>query len=412
MTKSFTAVAQHKVAQHQLGIFGGSPLFDAYVPIVRPEVPPECHEDCSRQFLDVLGSGLLTNGRSVQLFEEIAAERLGVAECVAVSNCTAGLMLTLRCLGLQEGEVILPSFTFFASGHAAVWNGLTPVLVDCERDTFNLDPQKVREAITRETVAILAVHIFGNPAAAEELEAIAKQHGIKLIFDAAHGFGAAIHGKPVGGSGDAEVFSLSPTKLLVAGEGGIVATNNVELAQRLRLARNYGDGGSYDCEVMGLNARMTEFQAVVGVAGVKGIDERSGKRERIANAYVSTLASEPGVSFQRVRMGYRSSRKDLGILFDEKQFGVSRDFLRAALEKENVQTRKYFDPPLHRQKLYRGCRAGDLRNTEWICQRILNPPVYTALGEKKAEEIAQRILLIRDNVQARGYPSWWKSGAA
>lgn len=385
----------------------GPPLFDALVPLVRPELPAGIAPSCSDAFSQILASGQLTNGEHVRRLEELAAEHLGVRECVAVSSCTAGLLLVLRCLDL-EGEVILPSFTFFATGHAALWNGLEPVLVDCERDTFNIDPQQVREAISGRTAAIIAVHVYGNPAAAAELEAIAAEHGLRLVFDAAHGLGASVEGGPLGGLGDAEVFSLSPTKMVVAGEGGLVTTNDVALAARLRLARNYGDGGTYDCEVLGLNARMTEFQAVLGAAGLPDVEQRSADRERNVEAYVSVLGEQPGVAFQRVRPGHSSSRKDLGILLDEEEFGVSRDFVCAALERDNVQTRRYFDPPLHRQRLYRDCRrVGDLRNTEWISARVLNPPVYTRLGEQRAGQIAERILSIRDGVRAGGYPSWW-----
>src|SRR5262249_14309118 len=158
----------------------------------------------SDAFSQILASGQLTNGQHVRRLEELAAEHLGVRECVAVSSCTAGLLLVLRCLDL-EGEVILPSFTFFATGHAALWNGLEPVLVDCERDPFNIDPRQVREAITGRTAAILAVHVYGNPAAAAELEAIAAEHGLRLVFDSAHGLGASVEGGPLGGLGDAEV---------------------------------------------------------------------------------------------------------------------------------------------------------------------------------------------------------------
>jgi dTDP-4-amino-4,6-dideoxygalactose transaminase len=387
------------------------PLFDAWVPVVRPELPPGIARSCSDTFSQILASGQLTNGPHVRHLEEMVADRLGVKECVAVSSCTAGLLLVLRCLDL-EGEVILPSFTFFATAHAALWNGLEPVLVDCERDTFNIDPEQVREAITSRTSAILAVHVYGNPAAAGELEAIAAEHGLRLVFDAAHGLGASVEGGPLGSLGDAEVFSLSPTKMMVAGEGGLVTTNDSALAARLRLARNYGDGGTYDCELLGLNARMTEFQAVLAAAGLEGVEERSAHRERNVEVYARVLAGQPGVAFQRVRPGHTSSRKDLGILVDETEFGVSRDFVCAALERDNVQTRRYFDPPLHRQRLYRDCRrVGDLRNTEWIAANVLNPPVYTRLGEQRAALIAERIVSIRDAVRARGYPSWWSGPA-
>ena len=210
-------------------IRGGSPLFEKLLPIVQPELPAAVRQNgAAGMFDEILHSGLLTNSKWVQAFERKAADMLDVAECVAVSSCTSGLMLVLRCLNL-EGEVILPSFTFFASGHAILWNGMEPVLVDCDPGTFLIDPQEVRQAITPRTAAIMAVHTFGNPAPVEELEAIADEHGLALLVDAAHGFGARVGACPIGGAGSAEVFSLSPTKLLVAGEGGLIATNDRRL---------------------------------------------------------------------------------------------------------------------------------------------------------------------------------------
>src|SRR5262249_8104305 len=154
-------------------------------------------------------------------------------------SCTSGLMLTYKSLGLT-GEIVAPSFTFMATISAAVWAGLKPVMVDVERHTHNIDPAAVEHAITPATSAIVAVHNFGNPADIAALEQIAKRRKLKLVFDAAHGFGARYQGVPVGAQGDAQVYSLSPTKLVVAGEGGIVATQSDDLAEKIRRGREYG----------------------------------------------------------------------------------------------------------------------------------------------------------------------------
>lgn len=377
-------------------IAGGRPLFDSLLPIVQPELPAEAkYGGAAQKFQDILNSGMLTNAGRVRAFERRAAESLGVAECVAVSCCTSGLMLVLRCLGLS-GEVILPSFTFFASGHAVLWNGMEPVLVDCDPETFLIDPQEVRKAITPNTAAIMAVHTFGNPAPVEELEQIAREHGLALLIDAAHGFGTRMNGRGMGGAGNAEVFSLSPTKLLVAGEGGVVATNDPELAAKLRVARNYGDDGAYDCQVLGLNARMTEIQAELALMGLEDLESRVARRNELAALYERLLSGHPGLSFQKIRGGARPSRKDFGIVIDENEFGISRDQLHEALLRENVQTKKYFYPPLHRQKLYKDCRRGKMDHTEAVTSRILNFPIYSSLSNEMVESIVDRILLIRE----------------
>lgn len=383
-------------------ILGGTPAFKTQLPMVRPSLPPL--DPLLEEARAILASGQLTNGRYVRDFEQQAAAWLGVPHAVAVSSCTSGLALLLRALEL-EGEVILPSFTFFATAHAVVWNGLRPVLADCEADSFNLDPQQVRELVTPATSAILAVHMYGNPANTEALESLARERGLKLIFDAAHAFGSRREGRPVGGFGDAEVFSLSPTKLLVAGEGGLVATRHAKLAQRLRAARNYGDSGTYDPLVLGLNARMPELNALLALRGLPGVEAQVARRNAIARLFMEGLGRLPGVSFQIVRAQDVSTYKDFSIVVDAEKFGLHRDELGAALTAENVDVRKYFYPPLHEQALYRSYFRPDkdrLHITERISHNILSFPIYASLGDDAAHrlvEAVRRIHAYRDEVR-------------
>ncbi len=389
-------------------LFGGAPLYPERLPIARPLLPPpaELIEPCR----EIIESGILTNGPTVRRLETAAARYLDVPECVAVSSCTAGLMLVERCLGLQ-GRVLVPSFTFFATAHSLLWNHLEPVLVDCDPQSWNLDPERVRRALgpggsaevsagaATGISAILAVHIFGNPAETEELERIAARAGLRLIFDAAHAFGAARAGRRVGCCGDAEVFSLSPTKLLVAGEGGLIATRNRDLAAALRAARNYGHTGDYDCGVLGLNARLTEFQAALALASLPRVDGQIERRNRLASIYEHYLAGEPGVSLQKVRPQDLAARKDFSISIEERRFGVSGRFLASALEMENIEVRRYFDPPLHRQRLYRRYHRPDLdplEVTEKISRGVLSLPIHSEMSEGDVARIARRILQIRD----------------
>ena len=211
----------------------------------------------------IFDSGMVTKGRQLVAFEGELQQHLRVENAVGVSSCTAGLMLLYRALKLT-GEVIVPSFTFMATVHPLSWNGLAPVFVDVEPDGWNLDPAAAEAAITPRTSAIVATHLFGNPADVEALEALAARKHLKLIFDSAHGFGVLHQGRPVGGNGQAEVFSSSPTKLLVTGEGGVVTTNDPSLAELIRVGREYGNPGDYDTIVPGMNARMQEFSALLG----------------------------------------------------------------------------------------------------------------------------------------------------
>ncbi len=219
-------------------LYGGRPLFEERFRFCRPLLPSL--RNAVRYYKKAFETGSITNATTVEHLEAAVAERLQVKYCVAVSSCTSGLMMVLRALGLT-GQVIVPSFTFFATAHAILWNGLRPVFADCDEDTWNVSPFDVEQKISERTSAILAVHLYGNPCDVEALARLASHKHLKLIFDAAHGFGSQYRGHPVGQFGDAEVFSLSPTKLLVAGEGGLVTTNDATLARAIRGMRNYGD---------------------------------------------------------------------------------------------------------------------------------------------------------------------------
>lgn len=375
-------------------LLGGKPAFKTPVPITKPTIPPI--EMLINKYAEALKSGMLTNAKYVQEFEKNAAEYLGVKHAVATNSCTSGLMLLMKVLGLT-GEVILPSFTFHATAHAVVWNGLKPVFVDCDVNTYNIDPKQVANAITSRTSAIIGVHIFGNPANVEALQEIAKKHRIKLIFDAAHGFGAKRKGKCVGGFGDAESFSLSPTKLLTAGEGGIVATNNKNLAQMIRVGRNYGDSGNYDCEFSGFNARMSEANALLGIESLKYLDKNVARRNQVARLYKEQLSSVPGISFQKIEEGDQSSFKDFSILIDEKHFGLSRDDLFTAMLAENIIVKKYFYPPVHLQQAFNTylVNAQPLENTMSISLSSLSLPLYSHIDSATINGISDAVVGIQ-----------------
>jgi dTDP-4-amino-4,6-dideoxygalactose transaminase len=368
-----------------------APLFRERFRFIHPTLPPL--ERVVAEYGQVFGSGLITNGRLVARLEAAVCERLGVRHCIAVSSCTSGLMLVMKALGLR-GEVILPSFTFFATGHAVLWNGLTPVFADCDPQTWNIDPGAVDRAITPRTAAIVAVHLYGNPAPVAELEWIAQKHGLKLLFDAAHAFGASYKGQAVGCFGDAEVFSLSPTKLLVAGEGGLVCTNDALLAHKLRAGRNYGDLGSYDPMLLGLNARMPEFNAALALAGLDLVPAKVKKHNQIAALYTSELEGTPGIGFQRVPAGHASTYKDYSVRVDAPAFGMTRDELAAALLADNIETKKYFHPPLHQQALFRALLPASLSTlpvTDAISESVLSLPVYESLPHATVRQVARAI---------------------
>jgi dTDP-4-amino-4,6-dideoxygalactose transaminase len=378
-------------------LLGGEPIFREKVNIVRPVLPDLA--SVTEGVDAILRSGMVTKGSYLKQFEDAVADHLGVKHAVAVSSCTTGLMLSYKGLGLT-GDVLVPSFTFMATVSALVWNGLRPIFVDVNPGTTNIDPDDAEAALTPQTSAIVAVHNFGNPAEIDRLEALAKKHNLKLIFDAAHGFGALYQGKPVGSQGNAQSFSLSPTKLLITGEGGIVSTNDDELADYVRMGREYGNSGNYDSAFAGMNARMPEFNAILGLRGLEMLEDAATTRNETASLYHEALGCLPGIHFQEVLPGNRISYKDFSITVDPEKFGLTRDELAVALEAENIDTRKYYDPPVHRHTAYKHYYDGrPLPNTEWLSARSLSFPMWTKMNQNVALGICEAVQRIQKHAQ-------------
>ena len=384
-------------------MLGNAPLFPKKLPIIQPTLPE--YETIAPQVKEIFATGMLTKGRYLRQFEERLADYLGVKHAVCVSSCTLGLALTYQGLDLRD-EVIVPSFTFMATVHPLVWLNVTPVFVDIDPQTWNIDPARVEETITPRTTGIVAVHNFGNPADVETLEETARRHHLRLVFDAAHGFGTLYQGRPVGGFGDAEVFSITPTKLLVAGEGGVVATDDDALAEHIRAGREYGNDGHYGSDFAGLNARMPEFNAILGIKSLEMLEGSAERRNRVVERFRERLEQLPGITFQTIRPGNRCSYKDLSVLVDEDKFGLTRDQLAQALEAENIDTRKYHDPPVHTHQTYRHLRErydGHLPVTNWAAPRSLSLPVYSHMDEATVDGICtaiERIHAHADEVSA------------
>ncbi len=373
-------------------LLGGRLIFEQRIPIVRPVLPK--FSDLAGGIQDILNSRMVTKGRNLELFEKAVCEHLGMRNAIGVSSCTSGLMLTYKCLGLS-GEVVVPSFTFMATVSALTWCGLRPVFADVDRDTTNLTPETAEAAITPQTSAIVAVHNFGNPADMEGLKQVADRHGLKLIYDAAHGFGARYHGKPVGSQGNAQVYSLSPTKLLIAGEGGLVATDDDALAEKMRIGREYGNNGSYDSIFPGLNARLEEFNALMGYYSLQGLEKAAQNRNHTVDIFTEELGCLPGICFQKVDERNRCSYKDFSIVIDPQAFGLNRDELSLALNAENIDSRKYYEPPVHRQTAYKHFYQGQaLPNTEWLSQNSLSLPIWSEMSDETASGICQAILQV------------------
>jgi FlaA1/EpsC-like NDP-sugar epimerase/dTDP-4-amino-4,6-dideoxygalactose transaminase len=370
-------------------LLGGPAAFAPGLPFVRPTRPPL--ERVMRRLEPSYKLGMLTNGPLVAELEVRMAERLDVGHVVALSSCTSGLMLVVQALtDGRPGPVVLPSFTFSASAHAVMWNGRPPRFAECLADSFQVDPKDVARLLDGAS-ALMATHVFGAPCDVQAIAALGREHDIPVVFDAAHATGSFVDGVPVGTFGDAEVFSLTPTKPLVAGEGGLVATNDAALAETLRIGRDYGNPGDYDTRFAGLNARMSEFHAAMALESLPLLDAALERRRYLAGLYFSHLADVPGIAFQAMSPCDTSTFKDLTIRVDAERFGLSRDGLALMLLAEGVDTRKYFDPPVHRQRAYRHLEYRPLPVTDAVASSVLSLPVYPDLSDEHVERVAELV---------------------
>lgn len=373
-------------------IAGGEPAFESPIPFVRPVI--EEPEAILEMVNGSLASGMLTDGPLVERLERRMADLLDVDHCVAVASCTSGLILLLQALGKRS--VTMPSFTFSATAHAARWNGMDITFADCDPYSWLLGPDDV----TGTPEVIVGVHISGVPCDVEALEERAAALGATLVFDAAHGIGSSIEVGgvmgPLGKFGTAEVFSLTPTKVLSGPEGGIVATNDADLAATLRRARNYGNPGSYDTLEAGLNGRMSELHAAVVLAGIDHLDNRVKHRNSLADTYREGLGSLPGIGFQGVPEGRQSSVKDFTITVSD-DFEVPRDVVVSALKAEGIPTRPYYSPPLHRQTAYADLNTPALPVTDALSAKVISLPVWSDMDQETAEKVIGAITRIHSN---------------
>jgi dTDP-4-amino-4,6-dideoxygalactose transaminase len=371
-----------------LAINGAPSAFDEPLHVGRPNIGDrEAFLQLINQILD--NQWLTNNGPMVQEFERRIAEYLGVKHCIAMCNGTIALEIAIRALGL-EGEVIVPSWTFVATAHALYWQGITPVFADIDPATHNLDPHAVRRMITPRTTGIIGVHLWGRAAPIDELQAIADEHGLKLMFDAAHAFGSSFNGQSIGRFGACEVFSFHATKAFNTMEGGAVTTNDDELAETLRLMRNFGFKGYDNVIHPGTNGKMIEACAAMGLANLSGFDEVVVINRRNHAAYCEALAGLPGISVLTYDPAERNSYHYVVIEVDEA-CPMPRDRIIRALHAENILARKYFWPGCHMMKPYRDLfpHAGLLlKHTRAVAERVIVLPNGTALPDAAIAVVA------------------------
>jgi dTDP-4-amino-4,6-dideoxygalactose transaminase len=370
----------------ELAVFDGPPAFREPLHVGRPNVGRT--DRLLERIRDVVeGLRLTNNGPLLSEFEARVADLAGVRHCVATCNGTLALQVAARALGLR-GEVIVPSFTFVATVHALRWQGLTPVFCDVDPATHNIDPRRIEALITPRTTGIVGVHLWGRPCEIEALAPIAARHGLVLLFDASHAFGCSRGGRMVGGFGDAEVFSFHATKFLNTFEGGAIVTNRDDVAARSRRMINFGFAGPDDVVALGINGKMSEAAAAMGLTGLDSLDEFVAAGRRNYRLYRAALEGLPGLRVAVHDESERCNYHYVVLEVDEREAAVSRDDLVEVLHAENVLARRYFFPGCHRMEPYRSERPGlSLPVTERLAARVLLLPTGTALGPEDVDAV-------------------------
>jgi len=362
------------------------------VPLIKPDIPS--FDILEGPFREVLANGKITNfGKYVTRFEQAVADYLAVP-VVSVSSGTMALVFALQAMGLAPGnKVIVPSFTFMATVQAILYAGAIPVFADIG-DDLTLEAGETARLLDKhpDARAIVAVHMYGLPCDVEALQEVARTFSrrtgneVKLLYDAAHAFGSRVGDRKVGGFGLAEVFSLSVTKVLVSVEGGLVASRDPDFLARVRSMRNYGIGARYNAVEPGMNGKMSELHAIVGLANLARLDHAMQTRQ--ANAARFFQAIEARTSFRRVpgREGTLHTYKDFTVLVPDA-FAGRRDRLIEFLDARGIETRAYFSPPVHQQSHFRRWADRELPRTENLSRRVLTLPFFTTITQEEMDYV-------------------------
>jgi dTDP-4-amino-4,6-dideoxygalactose transaminase len=387
-----------KTTVAELTFFGGKPAFQDALHVGRPNIGNR--EKFEERVSDILDRKWLTNGgKYVQELERQIEQFIGVKHCIATCNATVGLEIAIRALGMK-GEVIVPSFTFIATPHALQWQEITPVFCDIDPETHNLDPRQVERMITPRTTGIIGVHVWGRACDIDALSAIAHTHKLSLLFDAAHAFACTYQGRRLGSFGDAEVFSFHGTKFFNTLEGGAVVTNDDTLAKKIRLMKNFGFTNYDQTDYIGINGKMNEVSAAMGLTNLESLDEFISINHWNYKFYQNQLAGLEGVSLIDFQDDEKYNYQYVVLDLDPEIAGITRDNLVAILHAENVLARRYFYPGCHQMEPYRSYfpHAGLLLpHTERLTQRVLCLPTGTAVGEMEIKLICQLIRLALEN---------------
>jgi dTDP-4-amino-4,6-dideoxygalactose transaminase len=358
--------------------------------VTQPTLPPL--EEFNEYLKEIWASKWLTNnGRFHQEFEKALCEYLGVKYISVFSNGTLALITALQALRIT-GEVITTPFSFVATTHALWWNGIKPIFVDIEPETFTINPEKIEAAITPQTTGILPVHVYGNPCKIDKIKKIADTYGLKVIYDAAHCFGEKINGNSIFSFGDLSVLSFHATKVFTSIEGGAIVCHDENTKKRIDYLKNFGFADEVTVVAPGINAKMNEFQAAFGLLQLKYIDEYIEKRKQLVEVYRNQLENKKGIHLLNDIDDIRHNYSYFPILIDTNNFGITRDEVYLKLKEKNIYTRRYFYPLISDFPTYKGLLSSSPDNlpiANKIAKEVLCLPIYPDLNKKSVNNICK-----------------------
>ncbi len=361
------------------------------VPVNEPVISLEAKKNVQ----EALDTGWISSaGKFVEQFEQNFAKYIGVQHGIATSNGTTALHTALLALGIKNGdEVICPAFTMIATIFSIMYTGATPIFVDCELETYNIDPEQIASKITPRTKAIMAVHIYGHACEMEAINKLAKKHNLFVIEDAAEAHGGEYHNQKCGSLSDISCFSFYGNKIITTGEGGMVLTNNAELADKARRFKDlHHSAKRFIHDGLGYNYRLTNVQAAIGCGELEHIDEYIAKKQWLDTKYRELLQDIPGLKLPVTKPGVKNVYWMYAILIDPQTFGMDKDDLRSKLKEQGVDTRDFFYAPSQQPILKQTYKdMGNFPNTEKIAANGLYLPSGLAITEEQINYVGQQL---------------------
>ena len=358
--------------------------------VTKSSMPPM--EEYIEEIKSIWDTRWMTNmGPIYRKFEQRLKSYLEVENVSIFTNGHMALEMLLKTLNLS-GEVITTPYTFISTTNAIIRNGLKPVFCDIKEDDYTIDPDKIESLITDKTVAILPVHVYGNICDVHKIEAIAKKHNLKVIYDAAHAFGVKYENVGVANFGDASMFSLHATKVFNSVEGGVAVFKDSSLTRKLHCEKNFGITGEETVEAIGANAKIDEFRSAMGICNLNHLDENIAKRKKVYETYVENLKDITGLKLNYYDDRITPNYAYFPVYVDKEKFGYSRDDIYDELKKHNIYTRKYFYPSTNNFDIVlEMCEHGDTPVSDRVSNNIITLPMYDELDLESIQRICKVI---------------------